>query len=74
MKTLIFQNSKKNIVWISALKFFVASWGLPGDLASNIINKSYKVALGRAKDGHFSFFQRSCKIGLRIYGIRVFKN
>ena len=46
MKTSIFQNSNKNIVWISALKFFVASWGLPGsflglpgDLVSNIINK-----------------------------------
>jgi hypothetical protein len=32
MKTLIFQNSNKNIVRISALKFFVASWGLPGSL------------------------------------------
>ena len=40
------QNSNKNIVRISALKYFVASWGflgsflgLPGDLVSNIINK-----------------------------------
>jgi hypothetical protein len=33
------QNTNKNIVKISALKFFVASWGLPGDLVSNIINK-----------------------------------
>ena len=39
------QNSNENIVRISALKFFVASWGLPGcffglpgDLVSNIIN------------------------------------
>jgi hypothetical protein len=39
-------NSNKNIVGISALKFFVAFWGLPGsffglpgDLVSNIINK-----------------------------------
>ena len=39
MKTSIFQNSNENIVRISALKFFVASWGLPGDLVSNIINK-----------------------------------
>ena len=46
MKTLIFQNSNENIVRISALKVFVASWGLPGsflglpgDLVSNIINK-----------------------------------
>ena len=40
------QKSNKNIVKISTLKFFVASWGLPGsflglpgDLVSNIINK-----------------------------------
>jgi hypothetical protein len=39
-------NSNKNIVMISALKYFVASWGLPGsflglagDLLGNIINK-----------------------------------
>ena len=46
MKTSIFKNSNKNIVRISALKYFVASWGLPGrllgvsgDLVCNIINK-----------------------------------
>ena len=46
MKTSIFQNSNKNIVRISALKFLVAScglpgsfWGLLGDLVSNMINK-----------------------------------
>ena len=39
MKTSILQNSNENIVRISALKFFVASWGLPGNLVSNIINK-----------------------------------
>ena len=40
------QNSNEEIVRISALKFFVASWrlagrflGLLGDLVSNIINK-----------------------------------
>ena len=40
------QNSNENIVRISALKVFVASWGLlgsfmelPRDLVSNIINK-----------------------------------
>jgi hypothetical protein len=40
------QNNNENIIRISALKFFVASWGLsgsfwglPGDLVSNIINK-----------------------------------
>ena len=39
------QNSNENIVRISALKFFVASWGLlgsfmelPGGLVTNIIN------------------------------------
>ena len=50
MKTSIFQNSNRNIVRISDLKFFVASWGfpesffgLPRDLVSNITNKeSYK--------------------------------
>ena len=44
------QNSNKNIVRISALKFFVASWGLPGDLVSNIINKeAYKKPQGNYK-------------------------
>ena len=46
------QNSNENIVRISALKFFVASWGfpgsflgVPGDLVSNInIPGSPKVA------------------------------
>jgi hypothetical protein len=40
------QNSNENIVRISALKFFVASWGLPGsflglsgDLVNSIVNK-----------------------------------
>ena len=33
------QNSNENIVRISALEFFVASWGLPGDWVSNTINK-----------------------------------
>ena len=46
MNKSIFQNSNENIVRIFALKFFVASWGLPesflglpGDFVSNIINK-----------------------------------
>ena len=46
MKTSIFLNSNKNIVRISARKFFVAFWallgsflGLPGDFISNIRNK-----------------------------------
>ena len=30
MRTSIFQNSNKNIVRISVLKFFIASLGLPG--------------------------------------------
>jgi hypothetical protein len=51
MKTLIFQNSNENIVRISALKVFVASWGLPGDLVSNIINKeASRKSLGSYKD------------------------
>ena len=33
------QNSNENIVRISALKFFVASWGLPGALVHNEKNK-----------------------------------
>ena len=45
------QNSKKNIVRISALEFFGASWGLPGDLLSNIINKeAYRKLLGSYKN------------------------
>ena len=59
MKTSIFRNSNENIVRISALELFVASWGLPGsflglpgDLVSNIINKekeapNYKNFQGR---------------------------
>ena len=39
MRTSIFQNSNENIVRISALKVFIASLCLPGDLVSNIINK-----------------------------------
>ena len=35
----LFYEDIENIVRISALKFFVASWGLPGDLVSNIIDK-----------------------------------
>jgi hypothetical protein len=40
------QKYQQNYFWISALNFFVASWGLhgsffglPGDLVCNIINK-----------------------------------
>ena len=51
MKTSIFQNSNKNIVRTSALNFFVASWGLPGDVVSNIINKkAYRKLQGRYKN------------------------
>ena len=50
------QNSNENIVRISALKLFVASWGLPGsffglpwDLVSNIINKeAYRIEAQKA--------------------------
>ena len=51
------QNSNENIVWISALNVFVASWGLPGsfwglpgDLVSNMINKeAYRKPTGSPK-------------------------
>ena len=54
------QNSNENIVRISAVIFFVASWGLPGDLESNIINKkAYRKPLkaSRKPQGSFSNFQ-----------------
>ena len=61
------QNSNENIVRISALKFFVASWGLPGsflglpgDLVSNIINKeAYRKPkkASRKPQGSFKKFQ-----------------
>ena len=45
------QNSIENIVRISALKIFVAFWGLPGDFVSNIINKEvYSKLLGSYKN------------------------
>ena len=45
------QNSNENIVRISALEFFEASWGLPGDLVSNSINKeAYRKLLGSYKN------------------------
>ena len=39
MRTLIFQNSDKKIVKISALKVVIAFFWLPRDLESNMINK-----------------------------------
>ena len=55
MKTSIFRNSNENIVRISALELFVASWGLPGsflglpgDLVSNIINKEAQKSFQKA--------------------------
>ena len=36
---LLFGQKYQNYFWISALNFFVASWGLPWDLVCNIINK-----------------------------------
>ena len=45
------QKTDENIVRISALKFFVASWGLPRDLVSNTINKeAYRKLLGSYKN------------------------
>ena len=63
MKTSIFQNSNENIERISALKFFVASWGLPGsflglpgDLVSNMINKkAYRKPQGSPKEALKTF-------------------
>ena len=39
MKNQFHAKYQRKYFWNSALKFFVASWGLPGDLVSNIINK-----------------------------------
>jgi hypothetical protein len=64
------QNSNENIVRISALKFLIASWGLPGsflglpgsflglpgDLVSNIINKeAYRKPQGSYKNFRWFF-------------------
>jgi hypothetical protein len=52
MTTTIFQNSNEYIVRISALKFFVAFWGLPGDLVSNkeVYRKAQKSFQGSYKN------------------------
>ena len=71
MKTSIFQNSNENIVRISALNFFVASWRLPesflglsGDLVSNIINKE----ACRKPPGRYKKFQgRNPEIILLVF-------
>ena len=39
MKNQFHPKHQQKYFWNSALKFFVASWGLPGDLVSNITNK-----------------------------------
>ena len=39
MKDQFHPKYQRKYFWNSALKFFVASRGLPGDLVSNIINK-----------------------------------
>ena len=39
MKNQFHPKYQRKYFWNSALKFFVASWGLPGDLVCNIINK-----------------------------------
>ena len=54
------QHSNKNIVKISALKSFVASWGLPRDLVSNINNKeAYRKPqkMPRKPQGRYKNFQ-----------------
>jgi hypothetical protein len=68
MKTSIFQNSNENIARIFAMKFFIASWGipgsffgLPGDFVTIIINKEAsrkpKNAF-RKPQGSYKNFQR----------------
>ena len=71
------QSSNKNIVRISALEFFGASWGLlgillrlPGNLVSNIINKeAYKKPqkASRKPQGCFKNFQ-----GRNLYNFSLF--
>ena len=39
MKNQFHPKYQRKYFWNSALKFFVASWGLPGDLVSDIIIK-----------------------------------
>ena len=39
MKNQFHPKFQRKYFWNSVMKFFVASWGLPGDLVSNIINK-----------------------------------
>ena len=54
------QNSNKDIVRISALEFFDASWGLPGDLVSNItIKEAYRnpPKASRKPQGSYKKFQ-----------------
>ena len=53
MKNQFHPKYQRKYFWISALKFFVASWGLPGDLVSNIINKEAY----RKPQGSYKIFQ-----------------
>ena len=39
MKNQFIPKYQRNYFWISTLKIFVASWGLPWDLISDIMNK-----------------------------------
>ena len=39
MKNQFHPKQQQKYFWNSALRFFVASWGLPGDLVRNIINR-----------------------------------
>ena len=51
MKNQFHPKYQQKYFWISALKFFVASWGLPGrflGLISNIINKEAYRKLNKA--------------------------
>ena len=56
----LFYEDIENIVRISALKFFVAFWGLPRDVVSNIIDKeAYRTPQkdSRKPQGSYKNFQ-----------------
>ena len=61
MKNQFHPKYQRKYFWISALKFFVASWGLPGDLVSNMIDKEAyrtpKKIPGSPKEATYKNFQ-----------------
>ena len=66
------QTSNENIVRISALEFFVASWGLPGDLVSNII--SPKKLPGSPKEAIKTFRAEILTISLLFFKLKIVSN